>query len=457
MSIRNAIVALIAMNLLCSVGNFAFASPKRDSGFDIIGEIYPEFNGKTIHLIKIQGLKRSKEELVRWLLGIHEGEAFDSTRWHNGIEKLYSTGTLFEIYSKLNVVNIGGEEQLEILLNAQDKWTLFPYLDFQSGGGSLNLEAGVFDTNVAGTFTEAAIGGAYLDSSYSYSASFFQKYVMGSDISFGANIAKIRTPIALQDRDGSKLQDFTWIRNQQGITWGRQHSETFRTKYYLDFYKDKETSIDSRAAYNVYRIQQYRFSPTLIKGKVSNSGIFEQGSEFTVTPAFANPFRDQYHIESLSAAYKRVFYLPNRHNFAFYLGGGLMSKAPLAYQFRLGGFESIRGFSANRAMGLEYLRSNWEFRSAIWGSRIKVFDIGKFILQSCAFTDFGTMLRLSRINPSDANSSVYQNGTLLMSSAGIGLRIIFLELSGASIRIDWAKTLTPKEGSNISFGVGQFF
>ena len=150
------------------------------------------------------------------------------------------------------------------------------------------------------------------------------------------------------------------------------------------------------------------------------------------------------------ATYKRVF-LHDNTNYAIFLNAGAMTTAETPYQFRLGGYDTVRGFTTNRAIGRLYAANNLEFRPYLF--RFESELTGQLILQGCLFQDFGYM----RDANSFTGSTASQKRDLVLLSEGVGIRFNVLRFSGAILRIDGAKAVVPDEGWDVSVTFGQFF
>jgi outer membrane protein assembly factor BamA len=427
-----------------------------EPGADVLAEYYPSYGGLRVGKIEIVGLKRSRENIVRWMLGAHEGEFFDARAWQSGIEHLYKTESLYEIHSEIERVEVNGKPELRIVLHVQDKWTLFPYVDFQGGGGAVSLSAGVFDSNLLGTFMNFYVGGSYLAREYSYELGFSQKWFLQTTYSVAFELSKKDVPVTLQSVGGDTLQSFTWKRARQALSIGKQNGEEVYWDVGFETYRDSLRDPSPRTSSFLYRDRgQYRISPALKLWKVSHSDYLEQGHELRVGITSANPTNVGIDYHSASVSWKQVFFLPDTRNVAYYVSFGHVTAAPLAYQYRLGGFDSIRGFSMNRVFGLDVARANLEYRSTILTWRIPYFDLDRLVLQWCAFTDAGSSWNSAGIDLATGQNT--QKDTRVLYSAGMGVRGIFLHFAAAIARIDVAKAIYPREGYNVAFGIGQFF
>ncbi len=421
---------------------------------DAVGENYPQWTGKLVRTLRIEGLTRTREKKVRWMLGAQEGEHFDSAAWRNGIERLYSTGVMYEIHTEASPSPMEGEPGLDLVVHIKDKWTLFPYITMQSGGGSLNIDAGIFDTNLFGNLTEVSFDVSSLNNNYSYDANILQKWIRGSDYYFGFDLSKTTLPAGLVTKEGGGAESYTWIRKQEQIRLGRRFGEQAQLETFLEHYKDALREVTDTSRNNIFPISQYRIRPVLILDRVSQAEYLEQGQEFKIATTAANFFDKNSEYHSAVVSWKRVVFVPDTTNLAAFVSLGVMNTAPVAYQFNLGGFDSIRGFSANRAYGLMFARGNFEYRTTIWSPNSLLFGLGRSVWQGCLFSDVGAMGQLA---VPDGYGTKRQAGNLLLHSVGLGIRATILQFAGAVFRMDLARAVTPNEGWGLSIGVGQFF
>ena len=422
----------------------------------VVAELFPQFEGIRVGKIEIRGLLRSREPVVRWILGAREGQPFNAQAWQEGIERLYKTESIYEIHTQIEKTGAAGQEELRIRVSLIDKWTLFPYFDIQGGGGSVSFSAGLYDANLLGTFTYAYVGGGYLDREYSYEVGLSQKWFLQTTYSLGFDLSKRNRPVGFQNAAGELQRNFSWARSRQLLAVGKQNGERTYWEIQLEAFRDTFKSGDSRALSFLYPdMRQFRARPMVKLGKMAHSDYLEQGHELSLAGSYANPLHPDRDYHSFEAAWKQVFYLPETRNIAYFLQAGHMTSAPVAYQFRLGGFDSVRGFSMNRVFGLDFARLNLEYRSTLLVYQIPFWDLGRMVLQGCVFTDGGSAWNAAGVDA--ASGALTQKSIRALYSAGAGLRTIFLHFANATARIDLAKTLVPQEGYNVAFGIGQFF
>ena len=168
-----------------------------------------------------------------------------------------------------------------------------------------------------------------------------------------------------------------------------------------------------------------------------------------MAPTSANVFSQSELYTQLVITYKKVF-LDQNTNYAMFFNLGAMTSAPIPYLFRLGGYDTVRGFSTNRALGRYYAINSLEYRPYL--TRFSLPLVGQTIVQGAVFEDGGMMW-----NSNDLSQSAEVNSQRGLLSAGVGLRLNVLRFAGAIMRIDAAQTISPSEGFGISLGVGQFF
>ena len=394
------------------------------------------YEGAVIANIRVVGLVRTSEHAVRWLMGGKEGEAFSVAKWVYGLKKLYNTHVLYDLQTSFFETSPG---VIEITLSLHDKWTLFPYALVQGGGGSSAWQAGLFDDNVGGYFTNASISAGAFNNSFAYDVNLFQEFFLDTEFMGGLDVSLVGNPVVFQNVSGAVTQSFTWARNQQQLLLGRRYGEQVRAFSFFEIFQDTITTQDPVNPAQVYTQNQYRIRPTVIVGRSNLTNYLEEGHELTFAPTSANFFSSQYSYSQIVMDYKLTHILPHNANFGMYLSVGMMTPAPSAYLFRMGGYDSVRGFTTNRMIGPMYFNSNLEYRPTLFTYRFKWDLIDLVALQGCLFTDSALI------------------GSLPMVSAGAGVRLIFVKYSNAILRLDFGQTITPAEGYDISFGVGQFF
>src|SRR5262245_43909900 len=103
-----------------------------------------------VDAIRIVGLKRTSEGIVRRELGFKEGEEITKAQFDLAITRLWNM-TIFA-HVRGNVVTEGSKHI--VILEIEDRWTLVPLFSFGSGGGAFFLRLGLTDNNLGGRFLE---------------------------------------------------------------------------------------------------------------------------------------------------------------------------------------------------------------------------------------------------------------------------------------------------------------
>jgi outer membrane protein assembly factor BamA len=450
MLFRRLLAVLVLLSLGVPLASSLAESHKDNQDESVFSdrELKP-YDGAEITEIRIIGLTRTSETAVRWLLGGTEGEKFESARWILGLTKLYNTVALYDISSHItDETENESERKISIDVYLKDKWTLLPFITIQGGGSVVNYGGGVFDTNFGGYFTNVSLGYAYLNQSATYDINLFQEWVGSTDFQAWLDISRNGFPIDLYSTDDTGLGSFTWARNQQEIMWGRRFPN-IRSMIFLDFFNDEITTGAGTTGAQLFSGEQYRVRPSIIIGRDNLSNYLERGYELTITPSLANFFAGSESYYNFQTTFKQVWILPHETNFAYFINVGATTSVPFPYQYHLGGFDTVRGFSTTRFMGPYYLNANIEYRPLLAVTRISFLNLDQLAVQGVLFTDLGYIW-------ADGNSPL-GGASLALASAGLGLRFNFVRFAGCIIRLDLAQTITPSEGMGLSFGVGQFF
>ena len=99
-----------------------------------------------VDAIRIEGLIRTDEHVVRRELGFTEGDVVTREAFDLAVTRLWNT-TIF--------ARVEGDVVLEngrrvVVVRLEDRWTLNPLFRFGSGGDALFFRVGAADNNIAG-------------------------------------------------------------------------------------------------------------------------------------------------------------------------------------------------------------------------------------------------------------------------------------------------------------------
>jgi outer membrane protein assembly factor BamA len=375
-------------------------------------------------------------------LGGREGEFFSADKWRLGLQKLYNTQVLYDVQTAIEPHK--ESKTIAITITLRDKWTILPDLSISTGGGAGNFGIGIVDINLFGTFTRGNFNFSSYNGVSSYEVKLFQEWFLDTDYMFGVDIVRSGTPLSVLNSAGVVQESLVWVRDQQTLTLGRRFGSSVRLLVDFTHFIDLRLQNQGADLGIIPAGHQYSVLPKLILGRAHRSNYLEHGYELTLAPAFSNFLGGETPYSSGVASFKGVFILSERDNLGFLLSGGIQHPLTPAYQFHLGGLDSVRGFSNNRVLGNYYWSANVEYRPLIWVTRSSFFDIDMVAFQGCLFSDVGQM-----------GGGV--TGNMFLASVGAGLRVNFVKFAGAILRFDFAKTLAPDEGTGFSFGLGQFF
>lgn len=445
---RQRVLLLFATAVILLFANSVHAQSEPEQKTFNIEKLSP-YNGRRISQIEFTGLRWTRNSAARDLLSLHEGDIFEASRWLIGIHKIYDTTVLYDIET-VAAADPDDSAKIRLTVEVQDRWTLLPFAVVQSGGGSSSFGVGVVEFNFLGTF--AQVSGSYgtFDGIDSFDLNVFQEFFRDTDLIWGIDLSQIGTPTQLQLNDGSTAGTFTRLRSQLQLLVGRKWAESkIRFLTYIEIIHDQLTGTQSGFSVGVSPGNQYRLRPTLIFGRSELTNFLEQGEELTFAPVVANVFDRTASYAQFVMTYKKVI-LHGNTNYALFLNSGAMTTAEVPYLFRLGGYDTNRGFATNRAIGRLYATSSLEFRPYFF--RFETELSGQVVVQGCVFQDSGVMWSANQFSRGSP-----QSDRLPLLSEGFGLRANFLRFSGAIVRIDAAKSVSPDEGWDISLGIGQFF
>jgi outer membrane protein assembly factor BamA len=419
---------------------------------DIQLEKWKALDGKTVHDIQVHGLVRTRLQAILWLIGTREGTAFRAEQLKHDLQILYNTGNLYDLEGQ---VEPDGQDGLHVTIKLKDKWTLFPALGAQGGGGSSTVGGGIFESNLLGYMTNASILVWTFNGTNSYDINANQEYFAGTDTMWSIDVQDNIEAQTAHKYDGSTFGSYAWRRQQKELMLGTHLEGPWRIQVYGSLFQDSIFNNDGGANLNIpFTGLQHRFYPKFIFGKVDWSNYQEQGFELTMQPTFANVFGPGPQYQAVELDYKQVWVTgaKDKDNTAVYFSTSHMTSAGPNFIYQVGGYYNIRGYVDLREFGRDVAFTNLEWRPFLGKYRWELLDLDLMVIQGCLFSDVGSAWGDSSLTREAAAQNFH-----LLWSAGAGLRINMVKFAGAILRLDWAQTLSPAEGIGFSFGVGQFF
>jgi hypothetical protein len=451
----------IAFILLFTVGLSAHARPTMGGGGqseeDLAAReteiaVWSHFDGQPVHTITVTGLKRTKLISVEWLIHTKKDAPFSATQFVRDLQTLFNTGNLYDLHGVVEPDDSGG---LHVTIILKDKWTLFPVVGAQGGGGSSTYGAGVFESNLLGYMVNASALFWTFNGTESYEINTNQEYVAGTDtmwsLDWQDNI-EVQTP---HFYNGASAGTFAWRRQQKEIMIGTHRQGPWRLFAYASVFKDSIFQNNDNLDIDInYSGLQQRFYPKAIYGRVDWNNYQENGFELTIQPTYANLFGPGPEYFAIEVDYKRVWKTGRaaRDNTAIYLSASHMNASGPNFLYNVGGYYNVRGYSDMRELGRDIAFTNLEWRPYLFRYRWQILDLDLMVVQGCIFTDAGSAWGDSSLIGQPQASEFHP-----LWSAGVGLRINMVKFAGAIMRLDVAQTLSPNEGIGGSFGVGQFF
>lgn len=424
----------LALWCLLAVSALADETPKES--------LYQEWNAWTVERVTVTGLTRTHEESVLWVLGVKAGQTFDSVAFHEGSVRLYSTESVWELHPKFTPID-STRKTFALELYVHEKWTLIPQFRVLSGGGQSIFGAGIQDTNLFGRYTEGDLLFATQNGSFFYDVYIEQEYIRDTPWHLITHVSRDTNSVTWHDSANTVVDRFETVRDLGEVGLGYRLPHEWEVRLDTQLFRESITLAPSTSLPVLPTSTRVAFRPWAIWGRVVFVEDREMGERLrlggsvfpatSLTPTYGG----------LSIDWKQSLPIADRFTFAYRGVAAFQFQAPTNAQTSLGGYDSVRGFSADRAVGSESVRANLELRTRLGYVGLPVAE--RVSVQADVFLDSGLV-----------RSHLGQSGLALVS-VGAGLRFHFVKFSRGLFRIDYAQTLTPSEGGGINFSLGSFF
>lgn len=468
-STRRKLLACVTSSVLA----FAFPSLATNAALDRPAYAQPRSDGRSprsleltttaaepvafpvrIDAIRIRGLSRTSEHVVRREVGFSEGEVISEDDLDLALTRLWNTTIFAHVQGQIVEERQGFHAAV---FDLEDRWTLNPLLSFGSGGGALFVRAGATDNNIAGRFLEA----------YALYEN-FNGFHGGQLILRDPRLLDRRTELALQgDRLIRPRPGYADQRTQGAVEVAQLGFDDYlrvgmRVSVFADrFLEPLDTPPMRPMPTNTLFVE-----PRFRLGRIDTVRVRQRGSTFEIRPgvgfastpasAVVNDAPEQY---ATLTGEVLAFWMPGkRWNVAFRGRAATMTRAPGPHlELFAGGLDLVRGFPDNfirtRAMTLATIEL-----------RFVAFDSKWVALLPTTFVD-----AIAARAPSGSPGAAI--------SAGGGVRVIVPQFVASGVRLDLAVPLassmrvmteddarfgpvtpTPKLGSiQPSVGIFQFF
>ncbi len=392
--------------------------------------------------VVLSGAGWTSVDAVHRLVSTQAGEPLDAVELNRDLARLRGLGILYDVSAHL--------DGSRVEIDATDRWSLLPVLDFRNGGGRTTTQVGVTDHNAFGKL--------------------FTLY--------GALSTNADVPFLGGDRIGS------FVYAEIPRVFGTPFTPSLSwTRDFLDFAAFGTAGpgyVYDRARYAVRGELRYELSPlvSLMTGVEDRKDRYRT-SIVSLAPGTQPPATDTLsalagvqlgYIEELISQKRgtevravaeaaqtgeltttfqaRAYFQPaERHNFCLQAVLQDTTGRSESFLFHAGGAREIRGFIDSYFTGALMARVNAEWRIDVLRKTLLMMP---FVAQVAAFTDGGYVGRRG-----NAVAGLDYEGPIL--SGGIGLRAIPVPLAHVVLRIDVATGIVPRRTVDLSFSTQQFF
>ncbi len=392
--------------------------------------------------VVLSGAGWTSPEAVRRLVSTQAGEPYDATELNRDLARLRGLGILYDVSAHLD----GSRVEIE----ATDRWSLLPVLDFRNGGGRTTTQVGVTDHNAFGRlFT------IYAELSSNAGAPFLGGDRIGSFVY--AEIPRVfgtpLTPFLSWTRDFLDFAAFSpagpgyvydraryavrgelryELSNLLSLTAGvEDRKDRYRTSIVSRVPGTEPSATDTLSALAGVQV-----------GYIEELISQQRGTEMRLLTEAAQSG------ELTTTVQARAYFQPaERHNLCLQALLQDTTGRSESFLFHAGGAREIRGFVDSYFTGALMARVNAEWRIDVLRTTLLTMP---FIGQLAAFADGGYVGRRG-----GAVAGLDYEGPIL--SGGLGLRGIPVPFARVALRIDVAAGIVPQRTVDVSFSTQQFF
>lgn len=392
-------------------------------------------NGERIEEIKIQGIKKTKEQVIRQEIKIKEGDLFNTKRIEEDIQRLENLEILDSVEYKTEYDE--RTKGVRVIFEVEDDSMLFPDADFGSEEGKSYWKIGMHDHNFLGNNEELELWYGQKDKESFYDLTFCQPRVFGSLYLIGLSIHEGKDNEE-EYKEGRLISSYEKEDNGGNIKIGKKIDD--KRNISLSFNTQDVTSILDKKSPNSSPMPKNGKTNSLTLcgeyGRINTKAtqLFE-GSLHSLSVENAGRYiGSDFDFTRLNFEHKRFVKLDKNKNFCWRILGGKGCGLEIQHQYELGKF--VRGDTAYRFKGDNLVVFNTEYRQGI-------IDTRRWMLQGVGFTDIGNVWE--------------EEFGKLKISGGIGLRVMFKPIIDIPFRIDYAQGISELKRGAVSFGFEQFF
>lgn len=405
--------------------------------------------GKTVADIGIQGLKRTRIDVVQTELLIPKGVKLQAALLLESLKRLKNLRLFHEVKTRFF---LDEKERLYIRFYFSEKFTTVPILKLSQGGGSRYLVAGAYDVNTMGQYIES--GGQY----ESWNGEdggvlwFRNPRFLGQRVRFGADLWSVKRPRNLYLADGTDQGNFVSYQRKLNMFFEKERTKALSLGSGIEFVNTRllPDTMSNQLSTGVTDALQKETDVTTVwvkaylkLGQLNYDNKLAQGLSSEINLDYSAPaLGSDTDAFRLALDNKWFWRFGNEANLAARFRWAGTNSQRLQDLFYIGGFEHVRGYFDGQLRGRQYWQSNLEYRDTL-------FENSWFYLQGNLFVDFAQLIH--------ANTGIESNTNDLFYSAGLGFRIGSVKIYRFLGRLDVAIASSHPATSRISFGVQQFF
>lgn len=397
-----------------------------------------------ISTLKIEGLKKTKESLIRKIAQVEVGETLDSLAISEDIERLKRlASTAFADYS----VEHNDDGTYTVTYRIEENFTIIPGLNiFTANDGEVAFRLAIFEFNLFGQ--NITTGGFFLRDVFSSYGGYWEAPYLFSDklgISFNFKNNTTFEPIFFENTGADYRYENITAEAKILYNFDFHNRVELGVRYFSDDYEFLEGATDPAIPLNATANQLayrglYEYADVDIVYQYVTGFKFKNTVEFIANPnkvinsSFVSISELQY--------FKRV---GNRGNWASRAQISISSNndtpfAPFVVDNNL----NIRGSGNIQDRGTSAIILNTEYRYTFYEKKW-------FVLQGNAFVDASTWR-----NTGQSFGDLFNTSTLRVNP-GLGIRFIHKRVFNAVIRLDYGLDITGNGDNGFVFGIGQFF
>jgi hypothetical protein len=447
--------ATVACALACSWGAPASAEQEEHKAPDVFhdGEQTCKVDEADLPAkvdeIRVEGLVRTKEFVVRRELFFAEGDVVTRAMFDLALTRLWNT-TIFAHVDGEILRSCDGDRVIAVL-RVEDRWTLNPLFSFGSGGNATFFRVGASDNNLLGHYLELQAQYENFDGFHGGQAIFRDPRLFDRRVELLVQVDRLVRPRrGFSDQRTQAILEVAELALSDRLRFGARVS-AFANRFLQP--------LDS-PTYFPASTETIAIEPTLRVGRVDTVRIRQRGTSLELRPSVGRVFGSDVATEyaAFTAQLLTFAMAGERWNFAARARVSGTTRVPEHLQLYAGGLDLLRGFPDNYVRTQSFWLGNAEVR-------FTAFDSTWIALVPVAFADAVA----ARGPKGDVGGAL---------AVGGGLRILVPKFVGTGLRVDFAvpvagnlrdvgegemgrfgpTTPAPKTGTvQPSFGVFQFF